>query len=198
MRILVINLGGTSTKAGLYEDGTPVIKETLRHDPEAIKSFPTMPSQYAFRKQAVLDFCAANGIDQEADFRTCHDIVPGAGVADPGVTRLEREPVLALVAYVRIEFPLNERAAFTGRDHDRLAEHVIAIVEDARHTIDRALTSRAIAHNGAPCSVSVPPASSRVTRRLCAVSFHASFFCPCPWDSSSLVFSYYLQRERKT
>lgn len=63
MKIFVINLGGTSTKVGLYEDETPVVKESLRHAPETIKQFPGMLAQYDFRKQAILDFCAEHGID---------------------------------------------------------------------------------------------------------------------------------------
>lgn len=55
MRILAINPGSTSTKIAVYEDEKPVFEETIRHQAEELAPFPTLPDQYDFRKQIVLE-----------------------------------------------------------------------------------------------------------------------------------------------
>lgn len=50
MKILVVNLGSTSTKAGIFEDKTPLAVETFRHSKEDIAGFATIQQQRDFRK----------------------------------------------------------------------------------------------------------------------------------------------------
>jgi butyrate kinase len=54
-KILVINPGSTSTKIGVFEDEKPVLLKTLRHSSEEIGKFPTIASQYEFRKETILN-----------------------------------------------------------------------------------------------------------------------------------------------
>ena len=54
MKILVVNLGSTSTKAGIFEDTTPLLTETFRHQKEALAGLNTVFEQRDFRK-AVLE-----------------------------------------------------------------------------------------------------------------------------------------------
>lgn len=52
--ILVINPGSTSTKIALFRDETPLFTASLPHSSEELASFPTIYSQFAFRRQAIL------------------------------------------------------------------------------------------------------------------------------------------------
>ncbi|MDR2926615.1 MAG: butyrate kinase [Cytophagaceae bacterium] len=61
-KILVINPGSTSTKIAVYEDEQPVFQKTLRHSTAEIEQFPTVPSQYSFRKETILKELADAGI----------------------------------------------------------------------------------------------------------------------------------------
>ncbi len=54
-KILVINPGSTSTKIAVYENIKSVLLKTLRHSSEELARFEDIPSQYEFRKKAVLD-----------------------------------------------------------------------------------------------------------------------------------------------
>lgn len=54
MRILAINPGSTSTKVAVYEDETPVFKKSIRHSADELSGFNSLPDQYDFRKQLVL------------------------------------------------------------------------------------------------------------------------------------------------
>ncbi|MCL2074482.1 MAG: butyrate kinase [Marinilabiliaceae bacterium] len=71
-RILVINPGSTSTKIAVFEEDKQVFQKTLRHSSQEIGKFPTIASQYEFRKEAILcelkeagincdDFCVVIG-----------------------------------------------------------------------------------------------------------------------------------------
>lgn len=61
-KIIVINLGSTSTKLAYYEDDRCLVKENLSHDSDELKKCPTINSQYELRKAAVLDFMREHGI----------------------------------------------------------------------------------------------------------------------------------------
>jgi butyrate kinase len=54
MRILVINPGSTSTKAGLYDDEQLVFSESIHHSPEELTRFDSLMDQKDFRKDEVL------------------------------------------------------------------------------------------------------------------------------------------------
>ena len=62
-RILVINLGSTSTKIAYVEDKEFKIRESITHDVEEIKACKDTVDQYDLRKKAVIDFCNTHGID---------------------------------------------------------------------------------------------------------------------------------------
>ena len=55
MKILAINPGSTSTKIAVYEDEQPLLTHTIRHSVEELAPFPTITSQYEFRKKLVVD-----------------------------------------------------------------------------------------------------------------------------------------------
>ena len=61
-KILVINLGSTSTKIAYYEDETCVVRDSLTHPVMAIKACKDVTDQYALRKEAILDFMNTHGI----------------------------------------------------------------------------------------------------------------------------------------
>lgn len=52
-RILAINPGSTSTKIAVYEDGKPILSETLRHSAEELAPFRKITDQYDFRKKVI-------------------------------------------------------------------------------------------------------------------------------------------------
>ena len=54
-KILAINPGSTSTKIAVFEDDKPILQKTLRHSSDEIGKFPTIASQYEFRKEAILN-----------------------------------------------------------------------------------------------------------------------------------------------
>ena len=53
-KLLIINLGSTSTKVGIHEAGQMVISESLNHQSEELKEFKTIFDQYALRKKTIL------------------------------------------------------------------------------------------------------------------------------------------------
>ncbi len=61
-KILVINLGSTSTKVAYYENDKCVLSKNLSHPVEDIKACQSLAEQTDLRKQAVLDFMAENDI----------------------------------------------------------------------------------------------------------------------------------------
>lgn len=61
-RILVINPGSTSTKIGIFEDDTLELEVTIRHSTEEIARYPSIITQYNFRKEAILNALNDKGI----------------------------------------------------------------------------------------------------------------------------------------
>ncbi|MDR1487685.1 MAG: butyrate kinase, partial [Deltaproteobacteria bacterium] len=57
-RILVLNLGGTSSKVAIYEDLKEIADFTLRHTPEDMKKYPTHTDQVGYRKKVIEDWLA--------------------------------------------------------------------------------------------------------------------------------------------
>lgn len=62
MKILVINIGGSSTKIALFNDDVMIKSSTIRHSVEELKAFKEIWDQYEYRKKAVLDYCKHNQI----------------------------------------------------------------------------------------------------------------------------------------
>ncbi|MCL1925296.1 MAG: butyrate kinase [Defluviitaleaceae bacterium] len=63
--ILAINPGSTSTKIGLFQNTTPILTKTIRHDIEELKNYPTIPSQKNFRMKFILQALKEANIDPE-------------------------------------------------------------------------------------------------------------------------------------
>ncbi|MDD4080457.1 MAG: butyrate kinase [Eubacteriales bacterium] len=61
MKILVVNLGSTSTKAGIYEGKTSLATETIRHRKEELASLHTLLEQRDFRKGVIESWLLAQG-----------------------------------------------------------------------------------------------------------------------------------------
>ena len=55
MKLLIVNPGSTSTKYAVYEDETPVIDETLRHELAELSQFEKLADQYDFRMGIVVN-----------------------------------------------------------------------------------------------------------------------------------------------
>lgn len=53
-RLLVINPGSTSTKIGVFDNERMVFEEVIRHSSEELFPYPTIFSQYQFRKDVIL------------------------------------------------------------------------------------------------------------------------------------------------
>ncbi len=61
-RILVMNLGSTSSKIAVYDDETEVFKETIRHTTEEMAQFTDILEQFSFRNEKVRAALKDNGI----------------------------------------------------------------------------------------------------------------------------------------
>lgn len=60
-KILVINLGSTSTKVAVYESEKMIVTESINHPAEQLKGFKTIIDQFDLRKDAVLGVVGKNG-----------------------------------------------------------------------------------------------------------------------------------------
>ena len=60
MKILVLNLGSTSTKLGVFEDTRLLLSHTLRHSREALAAFAGILDQRAFRQQVLVAWLSEN------------------------------------------------------------------------------------------------------------------------------------------
>ena len=65
-RILVMNLGSTSSKIAVYDDDQEVFKDTIRHSQEEMKQFDDVLDQFAFRNEKVRSSLKNNGIPIES------------------------------------------------------------------------------------------------------------------------------------
>jgi butyrate kinase len=64
-RLLVINVGSTSTKVACFKGGEPAALETIRYSSEALAPFSSLGDQLPLREQDVLNFLDKNGIRLE-------------------------------------------------------------------------------------------------------------------------------------
>ena len=55
MKILAINPGSTSTKIAVYENENRLLVKTFYHSPDDLSSFPTILSQYDYRRDLIID-----------------------------------------------------------------------------------------------------------------------------------------------
>jgi butyrate kinase len=61
-RILVVNLGSTSTKVAVYESVKVKFMESVNHPAEELKEFKTIIDQYELRKKTILGVLERNGM----------------------------------------------------------------------------------------------------------------------------------------
>lgn len=78
-KILTINPGSTSTKIAVFENEQEVFSKTLRHSSEEIGQFPTIASQFQYRKDIILSELQQAGIDVQS----FHAIVGRGGLVKP-------------------------------------------------------------------------------------------------------------------
>lgn len=64
-RMLIINLGSTSTKIAVYEDEMEMVKSTIKHSSEQLKMFSDVWEQYDFRKTMISSYLEQNGYNLE-------------------------------------------------------------------------------------------------------------------------------------
>jgi butyrate kinase len=64
-RLLVINVGSTSTKVGWFSGGDNAILETIRYSAEALASYKSFGEQLPVREEDILNFLKKNGISLE-------------------------------------------------------------------------------------------------------------------------------------
>ena len=60
MKMLVLNLGSTSTKLGVFEDRNLLVSHVIRHSKEELSAFPGILDQEDFRKQALVRWLSEN------------------------------------------------------------------------------------------------------------------------------------------
>ena len=63
-RILVMNLGSTSSKIAVYDDDKEVFNDTIRHTTEELAPFGDVTEQYEFRYSKIKESLSANGISR--------------------------------------------------------------------------------------------------------------------------------------
>ncbi|MBQ8590134.1 MAG: butyrate kinase [Firmicutes bacterium] len=89
-KLLIMNLGSTSTKVSVYEDYQEVARESLHHSQEQLNQYPSPLDQKEFRKEAILKFLSSHDYDLK-DF-SC--IVARGGCCKPiegGIYRITKE-----------------------------------------------------------------------------------------------------------
>ena len=62
-KILTINPGSTSTKIAVFANEREVFSKTLRHSAQELSVFPTVASQFQFRKEMILSTLRQEGFD---------------------------------------------------------------------------------------------------------------------------------------
>lgn len=61
-KILVVNLGSTSTKVAVYESEKMLFTESVNHAADELKQYKTIIDQYELRKNTILGVLSANGL----------------------------------------------------------------------------------------------------------------------------------------
>jgi butyrate kinase len=77
--VIVVNPGSTSTKLALYRGSERLRSKTLDHPKKDMAAFAHVADQYAFRRDAVLQFLAGTDVDFEA----CMAVAGRGGLTKP-------------------------------------------------------------------------------------------------------------------
>ena len=78
-KVFVINIGSSSLKVALFEEDREIWSVTKRHDPEKIRSFPTVYDQIEFRLEAIDEVIA----EKEVNFDDIDVIACRGGFCKP-------------------------------------------------------------------------------------------------------------------
>ncbi len=108
MKILAINPGSTSTKLALYEDKELIFKESLEHSNEELAKYPSIASQYAMRKEAIVSVLKEKGYRVEE----LSAVVGRGGILPPVKSGAYR--VNEVMADVLLNRPVLEHASNLG------------------------------------------------------------------------------------
>ena len=61
-RILVMNLGSTSSKIAVYDDDKELFNDTIRHATEELAPFGDVTEQFEFRRDKIFESLEKNGV----------------------------------------------------------------------------------------------------------------------------------------
>lgn len=78
-KLLTINPGSTSTKVAYFEDGRCISSRSLSHSAGELSTFKSIPEQYPFRKQAILDYLE----EEKLDYKSLDAVVGRGGLLKP-------------------------------------------------------------------------------------------------------------------
>lgn len=90
MKILIINVGGSSTKLAIYSNETEVAVETIRHASADLAAFQNFWGQLAYRKEAVEDFLARHNMSV-GDFSAIVSRGPVVKPLQSGIYEIDEE-----------------------------------------------------------------------------------------------------------
>ncbi len=161
-RILVMNLGSTSSKIAVYDDDKEVFNDTIRHSTEELAPFGDVTEQYEFRYDKIKESLKSNGVSIDsltAAVSRGGNIVPcphGAiGIDQAMIDFLTRPEDLAkhpsLIGSM-IAFDLNKELGIPvciydaiGTDEKMPVARVSAVPEIPHFTVGHTLNTRAMA-----------------------------------------------------
>lgn len=81
-KLVIINLGSTSTKVAYYEDRNCVYNENIKHSAADLSPFPDIMDQYEYRYEEVIKFLERKKIDPktiDAFVSRCGNMAPAEG-----------------------------------------------------------------------------------------------------------------------
>jgi butyrate kinase len=116
-RILVINLGSTSSKIGVFDEGKEIFIDTLRHSVEEIQAFKNIEDQDEWRKNLILDALKKHRIESDSiDIIACRGglLPPGAnGVLEHGAYEINDDMLYELKYHPLNAHPTNQAAGIS-------------------------------------------------------------------------------------
>ena len=95
-RILVINPGSTSTKIAIYQQERVIFLKTIKHPPEILKRFNSVPEQYEYRKKIIHEELKS----ADVNFETVEAVIGRGGMVKPipsGVYRVNEAMIKDLL-----------------------------------------------------------------------------------------------------
>ena len=161
-RILVLNMGSTSSKIAVYINETELFKETIRHSKEELSRFDEIADQFEFRREQVMKCLAENGITESFFTAVCSrggNILPcphGAIAIDQEMvdylTRPEDNAKHASLLGSLIAFDLHKKYGIPACIYDAIGTdemlpiaRVSGVPELPHYTVGHMLNTRAMA-----------------------------------------------------